>query len=336
MTNAHPRLRSHVRKGKNGNVRTYWFYDMRHEGKPDIPLGRDYAKALEKWEEIHLRKPRIAGTLLEAFEGWEREVLPNYENAGTKRTYAQSLTKLKPVFGPCSWEAIELSDLKGYLKGRTAKTQGNREMALLSVIWNWARGEGLTNLPWPAAGMEKSRWKNKESARRFEVSDALFAAVYSQADRVLRDCMDLATATGMRLTDCRMTTMPSSGVLRLNASKTSKQADFDVASSPVLTRLLEARRLVKADHLMLLTTPTGKPVSATMLRARWDEAREKAAKAHPELAAQIEAMYLRDMRKRAADLASDLEEASRLLQHSSTKVTADHYRNKPVKVRPVR
>jgi hypothetical protein len=336
MTNAHPRLRSHVRKGKNGNVRTYWFYDMRHEGKPDIPLGKDYAKALEKWEEIHLRKPRIAGTLLEAFEGWEREVLPNYENAGTKRTYAQSLTKLKPVFGGCSWEAIELSDLKGYLKGRTAKTQGNREMALLSVIWNWARGEGLTNLPWPAAGMEKSRWKNKEQPRSFEVTDAIFAAVYEAGDSVLRSTMDLATATGLRLTDCRQAPLPSGDVLRITASKTKKTAEFSISASPVLTALLQARRAIKADHLMLLTTPTGKPVSATMLRARWDEAREKAAKAHPELAAQIEAMYLRDMRKRAADLASDLEEASRLLQHSSTKVTADHYRNKPVKVRPVR
>jgi hypothetical protein len=42
------------------------------------------------------------------------------------------------------------------------------------------------------------------------------------------------------------------------------------------------------------------------------------------------------MRKRAADLAGDLEEASRLLQHSSTKVTADSYRTKPVPIKPVR
>jgi hypothetical protein len=73
-----------------------------------------------------------------------------------------------------------------------------------------------------------------------------------------------------------------------------------------------------------------------MLRDWWDEAREKAAEAHPELADDLRKMYLRDMRKRASDLAGSLEEASQLLQHSSTKVTADHYRTKPVKVRPVR
>jgi hypothetical protein len=338
MTNAFPRLRSHTRRAKSGKVTVYYFYDMRHEGKPDVPLGRDYDEALRQWDEIHNRKPRIVGTLLEAFEGWEREVLPTYENAGTKRTYAQSLTKLKPVFGGSPWEAIELSDLKQYLKTRTAKTQGNREMALLSVIWNWARGEGLTNLPWPAAGMEKSRWKNKEASRQFEVTDALFAAVYAQADSVLRDCLDMATATGLRLTDCRQVLLPSGDYLRITASKTKKVAEFSIADSPVLTRLVEARRAVKADHLMLLTTPTGKPVSATMLRDRYDAARAKAAE-RPENAAiadQIRAMYLRDCRKRASDLAGSVEEASNLLQHSSVALTQKHYRTRATKLKPVR
>jgi hypothetical protein len=73
-----------------------------------------------------------------------------------------------------------------------------------------------------------------------------------------------------------------------------------------------------------------------MLRDRWDEAREKAAQAHPELADDLRKMFLRDMRKRAADLAGSLQEASDLLQHSSTKVTSAHYRTKANRLRPVR
>lgn len=65
-------------------------------------------------------------------------------------------------------------------KARTAKTQSNREMSLLSIIWNWARGEGLTREPWPAAGMERSKWKNKETPRRMVVFDELFARVRHQ------------------------------------------------------------------------------------------------------------------------------------------------------------
>jgi hypothetical protein len=179
--NKYPKLRSHVRKGKGGRVRTYYLYDMRGTGQKDIPLGSDYATAIEKWTAIHLHKPRIKGTLEEAFERWEADVLPTYANAGTKRTYAQSLVQLRRNgVGKATWEGVTFKDLKGYLKARSAKTQANREMALLSIIWNYARGEGLTEMPWPAAGMEKSRWKNKEEPRTVRGTDALFAALYDQ------------------------------------------------------------------------------------------------------------------------------------------------------------
>jgi site-specific recombinase XerC len=330
----YPRLRTHVRKGAKGQVWVSYFYDNRPE--KDIPLGSDYDEAIKKWREIHEHKPRIAGTLLEAMERWQAESLPTYSNAETRKSYARQLGNLKPVFGPATWDQIGMPELKGYLKKRSAKTQGNRELAVLSIVWNYARGEGYTKLPWPAAGMEKSKWKNKEVARQVEVSDALFAAVYSEAGSLLRDAMDLASATGLRLTDCRTVQIPPGDVLRVRASKTGKNAEFSLGDSAVLGRLVEARRKVSATHLLLLTTSSGRPVSARMLRDRWDEAREKAAQAHPELADELRAMFLRDMRKRASDLAANLEEASRLLQHSSVSVTAKHYRTKATKLRPVR
>jgi hypothetical protein len=147
--------------------------------------------------------------------------------------------------------------------------------------------------------------------------------------------MDLASATGLRLTDCRTVQIPPGDVLRVRASKTGKNAEFSLNDSPVLARLVSERRKISAPHLKLLTTSRNTPVSARMLRDRWDEAREKAAKAHPELADELRAMYLRDMRKRAADLAGSLQEASDLLQHSSKAVTARHYTSR-TKLRPVR
>lgn len=341
MTGQHPRLRSHSRRRKSGRVVVYYFYDMRPEGKPDIPLGTDFDQALAQWREIHERAPRIAGTLEEAFTDWERDVLPGYTNAETKRGYAKSLRFLRPVFGQATWDQVDLPALKAYLRARTAKTQGNREMALLSIIWNWARGEGMTALPWPAAGMERSRWKNRENPREFEVTPELFAAVYAEADQVLRDCMDIASATGMRLTDARQVLLPAGDLLRLKASKTGKKADFDLSLSQVLPELVERRRHVKASHLMLLSTPDGRPVSQRMLRDRWDEARERAAvKAglanDDELMRGIRAMYLRDMRKMASDLAGTDEEAAALLQHSNVNLTRKHYRTKAASLKTVR
>ena len=195
---------------------------------------------------------------------------------------------------------------------------------------------GMTRLPWPAAGVKS--WKNEELARRFDVTDALFSAAYAQASPMLRDCMDIATATGMRLNDVRTVLLPAGDTLRLKASKTGKGADFDLTLSSVLPELVRRRRDLNASHLMLLSTPDGFPVTASMLRTAWDNARAAAAKL-PEnkaIKAQLQAMYRRDMRKRASDLADSMEHASQLLQHSGTGVTEKHYRAKFSQLKPVR
>jgi len=341
MANKHPRLRHHTRKRASGRVVVYYFYDMRGLGGPDVPLGTDYAEAVKRWDELHNRKPRIAGTIEEAFSAWEKVVLPTYTNKGTKDVYTRNLRQLRPAFGKSTWDGVTLPSLIQYLKKRSAKTMGNREMSLLSIVWNYARKTGLTTLPFPAAGMERSGWKNKEKARRFEVTDELFSAVYAEADQVLKDAMDIATATGMRVTDVYSIAMPAGGVLRFQASKTDKPAYFDVASSPVLSSILARRETVKAEHVMFLSTPTGRPVTYSMLRGRWDKAREAAAVKAEEsgndaLAKSIRTMILRDMRKRASDFAETDEQASQLLQHSSVSVTKKHYRTKPSKLRAVR
>lgn len=328
----YPRLRSHTQRGKSGQVWTWYVYDMRPEGKKDIPLGRDFASAVAQWERLHNQLPLQRGTIQEAIDQWKEIVLPTYESAETKRGYTKNLRQLEPVFGKARWDEVTLRVLREYLRKRTAKVQGNREMALLSIIWGYAKMEGMTELPWPAAGIKG--WKNDEDPREFEVTDELFAAVYKHADQVLRDAMDIATATGMRLGDVRTVRMPVDGKLRFKAGKTRKWDYFEVAQSPVLTALIERRG--KADSVMLLTTSTGREVSYSMLRSRYDKARREAAAEFPKLADQIKAMYLRDTRKRAADLAEDDESASKLLQHSSVKLTKTHYRTKGNQLKAVR
>lgn len=339
----YPRLRTHVRKGKDGRVNVYYVYDMRSEGLPDVNLGKDREMALAKWDEIHNKRPRIKGTIEEAFARFELEVLPEYQNDETRRGYAKSLKWLRKVFSTATWDATKLSHLVGYLRARKGKTQANREMALLQIIWNKARIWDMTAVPWPAAGMERSKWRNAEKAREFEVTDELFAAVYAEAEPMLRDCMDLSTATGMRLTDCRTVLLPADNILRIKASKTNKRGSFDLSLSQVLPDLLAKRRAMsdKVTHLMLLTMPDGSPVTPSKLRGAYDRARVRAIEKarqerRKEFAEQIRAMVLRDMRKRAADLADTDEAAAQLLQHSAVSLTKRHYRTKGAKLTPVR
>lgn len=338
LTN-YPRLRTKVYKGKGGQAYVYYVYDMRPDGKPDVRLGKDYDQAVRIWDQLHNQVPLTIGRLEEAFKRWEADALPGYSNPETRRGYAKSLRFIRPVFGGMTWDEVDLPALRLYLDKRTAATQGNREMSLLQIIWGRARLWGMTRLPWPGQGVKN--WKNKESAREFEITDRLFSAVYVQGDQVLRDCMDIASATGMRITDARTVCMPVEGVITLRANKTRKTATFFVADSPVLSALVTRREAMKAHCVMLLTTVTGRAVTYRMLRDRWDAARDKAA-LHAEQAGYVEtgtlirAMYLRDMRSLAADLAPDLTAAAKLLQHSSEAVTQRHYRTQAVKLRAVR
>lgn len=338
----YPRLRTLVRKGANGQRWVYFYYDMRPEGKPDIPLGKDHAVALAKWDELHNKKPRIKGTIEEAFAEWEEKVLPAYTNADTRRMYAKGLRFLRPVFARSTWAAVKLPHLIRYLEARKGKTQANREMSTFQVVWNYARKRGFTELPWPAAGMERSGWKNKEQARKVKVSDAMFDAVHAQGDQLLRDAMDLASATSMRITDVRTVPLPHGDVLHLEASKTGKEADFDVSLSAVLPDLIRRRRAnKKAEHLMLLAGPFRRPVSYRQLYDRFVAARGAAvATARGEgdeaLAAALSRMVLRDCRKYAADQAASLEEAQALLQHSDAGTTRRHYRSRVDVLKPVR
>ena len=68
-----------------------------------------------------------------------------------------------------------------------------------------------------------------------------------------------------------------------------------------------------------------------MLHDRFIAARAKAAQEAPE----VTGLYLRDIRKFAAQLAPDTASAAALLQHSSEAVTRRHYAP-TAKLRPVR
>lgn len=332
----HPKFRVSVKRGKAGQVWTSYWYDMRGTGKPDVALGTDHADALRKWAEIHFDAPRIAGTLEEAFRAWEKApdgLLRPKIGPETRKGYIKCLRMLRPVFGPARWEEVTFKTLKSYVEKRSAKTRAKQEMQVLSVVWGWARSEDLTSIPYPAADMQRSEWKGPTGRRQVTVSDAAFSALHKHADQTLRDALDIATATGLRVMDVLALRLSDvrNGELTSTASKTGKHGDFDLSASKVLTPIIERRKAMRGVEHVFLLAAGRRPVTYRMLAARFEKARAAAAVECPEVAGLI----LRDMRKRAAQLAGSLTEASKLLQHSSLSVTSQHYRQGD-KLKPVR
>lgn len=333
-----PKLRVYIKRGRDGRVWTSHAYDMRGTGKPDISLGRDHAEALRRWAELHLDAPRTAGTLEEAFRAWEErgiEVRPDGvpRSAETVSGYRKCLRAIREPFGAARWEDITLPVLRQYIKARSAKGRARQEMQVLSVIWGWARLEGLTVIPWPATGMQRSGWKGAAGVRQIDVEDAAFAALHKHADQCLKDALDIASACGLRVMDVLNLRLSDvrDGKLVSTAQKTGKRGDFDLSASKVLHPIIDRRKSMRGvDHLFLLAAGR-KPVTYRMLKARFDKARVAAAKDVPACAG----IWLRDMRKYASQLAPDLATASKLLQHGSLSTTSQSYRQAD-KIKPVR
>jgi hypothetical protein len=122
-------------------------------------------------------------------------VLPGYGSAETRRGYAKNLRQLRPVFGAACWAEVTLPALKDYLRNRTAKVQANRELSLLSIVWNWARGEGPDGSRVAGPRHGEGALEEREGAREVEATPEVLAAwdaIYAEGDIVLRDCMDLS------------------------------------------------------------------------------------------------------------------------------------------------
>jgi hypothetical protein len=77
--------------------------------------------------------------------------------------------------------------------------RANREKALLSHIWNYARGEGMTSAANPCAGIKDFR----EEGRNTAPDDAMLQRVTIAADKPLRFAMRLAELTGQRPANVR-------------------------------------------------------------------------------------------------------------------------------------
>lgn len=78
-----------------------------------------------------------------------------------------------------------------------------------------------------------------------------------------------------------------------------------------------------------------------MLPRRWENALDAAAyraevTGDEKLGKRIRAMYLRDMRSFATNLADDIDEASKRLDHSNVAVTRRDYRTRATRLKAVR
>ena len=189
--------------------------------------------------------------------------------------------------------------------------------------------------------------KNKEKPRDYYANDIVWKAVYDESPPELKEAMDLAYLTGQRPADVLLMRRDDieGNYLLVQQSKTQqrlrilmRRRRWDREQPGALIKEIVERNAAHNSNY-LIVSKHGKRMTATMLRKRWDEAREKAKKAAVEaedglLASKIAAFQFRDIRPKAASEIKNIEDASLLLGHTKSDITKRVYRRLGATAKP--
>jgi len=194
-----PRMLRRSKKLKSGRVWNAYYYNGRDKdgNRTEIPLGTDLLEAKRRWAELE-GKPvqkdfkKMSGI----FDRYIQEALPKL-SPRSQMNNLYSLKWLRLVFENMPIDQIMPQHIAQYRDHRTAKVSANREISLLSTIFNFAREWGYTAKENPARGVRR----NKELPRDYFAEKDVWDAVYAEADEVLRDAMDVAYYSGQRMGD---------------------------------------------------------------------------------------------------------------------------------------
>jgi integrase len=318
--------------------KVYYYLDTGGKPRKEIPLGSDYPEAVRKWAELTASSRAPAITFKEVADRYQREALP-LKAPRTQKDNLAELAKLMEFFNnpPVDLEAIEPVHVRQYLDWRAAKVRANREKALLSHIWNFARQKGITAMPNPCRGVKGFTETGRKDVY---ITDAVYQAVYQSAGQPLKDALDLAYITGQRPADVLKMDVSHvrGGALHVKQNKTGAELriaikdDWGVPNGlgVLLDRIAQGKRDKKITSMALVCSVNGLRMTTSALDNAFDRARARAMvqhRANPDMVAAIKQFQFRDIRAKAgtdkAD-ATDMHEAQRQLGHTSITMT-EHY-----------
>lgn len=337
MVNTMPGFRA--RKQKSGTV--YYYFDTGAKPRKEIPLGPDYREAVKQWLELSnmpLAAPQE--TFADLADRYEAEVLPTKAKS-TQQTNRGDLRKLREFFcnpSPAPLDEIKPKHIYQLLQwAKDTPTTANRLKRTFSHMFNMARAWGWTENENPVTGIEGHALGKRE----VYITDAVYAAVYSQGSDMLKDAMDLAYLTGQRPGDVREFTEHNiqDGHLVIKQSKTGAPLRFVIEGelAALLDRLASRKAGRKLHSFNLLTNKQGTAVTEISLRRHFEKAREAAAVAAPdeETADAIRKFWFYDLRAKAADDVAEArgeQAAAKQLGHTSVTTTKRHYLRRGAKV----
>lgn len=339
---------------------TYYYVEVIEGGKRrEKPVGQDYTEAVRQWAELN-SNPSAGKTITfrHAAERYIKDLLPSK----ALRTQEDNLDELEVLYKffddpPTTLDVIEPIHIRQFLDWRVQWTverkkaenvkriadgkdplpvppnaghvRANREKALFSHIWNYAREKGLTKLPNPCAGVKGHR----EVGRDVYIEDNVYNAVRSAAVDWLQDLLDLAYLVGQRPADSLKVSRADvkEGAVWVQQNKTGAKLRVAIEGQleMVINRILARNATESVTSLRLI------PKSYNQFRGAFDKARTSAAEQNPHLATEIHQFQFRDLRAKAGTDKEEhqgIEAAQSQLGHASASMTRHYVRHRKGKL----
>lgn len=313
----------------------HYYLDTGEKPRREIALGKDYVLAVQKWAELTAASKPVGDLITFRYvaERYMRDVVP-HKALATQKDNLRELNQLYKFFDdpPAPIETIDPVHVRQYLDFRSsAKVRANREKALFSHIWNYAREHGLTSRENPCRGVKGF----KEAGRDVYVDDNIYDLVLKYAELPLKDAIELAYLTGQRPSDvlkCVRSDIKD-GELWVTQGKTGARLRIKVEG--ILADLIKRISSRKVMSLSLINGINGSPMSKSMLRGAFDRARDAAVIAHPELEAKIREYQFRDLRAKAGtdkEQSDGMAAAKDQLGHTNEAMTKHYVRHRKGKL----
>lgn len=201
------------------------------------------------YEAILEAKPgNVADILGEWLKNGGKELRPR-----TRREYERQITtKLEPTFGKMLPENVLPTHIAQYLERRKGPI-GNREVATLSTVFNWAMRQGWVNEN-PCRGTRR----NRETPRRRYVEDEEFLAALASTTPAFRRLMQAAYLTGLRQGDLRLLRKDQLSEKGIQLAESKRGKRLVISWSHELKALIdEAKAASKCD--LVFANTRGKP-----------------------------------------------------------------------------
>lgn len=301
-----------------GRRDTYYYRDP---GGPKEPLGHDLASALLRYAE--LVGERDGSLMRDVIDAYTVEVLPTLRPS-TAKDYAHILARLRAGLGHMTVPGVTPRAIYKY-RSLWPGPRGNRHVAVLSAVMGLAVRRGLIDRN-PCRQVKRLT----EHARRRYVTDAEFLAVFEKAPKPLRLAMDLAVVTGLRQADLLRLPLSAATEAGISVGTAKTGRALTIAWTPDLRAVVDAARAYKPGKVRattLLVNSRGERWTGNGFRTAW----QRLQRASLEDGTLAERFWFHDLRSRAAGNAPD---GSRLLGHTSDRVTRRHYERGPQRVLP--